>query len=771
MSDAPLKVVRSQQSKAALDLIVECPEHVLTSMEPGVSIVDIFGRHVPIATVKPMGSAGTAALAISADLHSVDPEADAPSYLLTVGQYATWFAPASPRGLVPGTTQSKPPPGAAGIDYLGRDYTAFTAMMRSRVSQIVEDDSAWALDHPADPLTTILEVLAYAGDHLSFRQDAAGTESYLTTARHRLSLRRHARLCDYAVDDGCNARTALVFAVNADGVLPAGLQVVTLQPGETEVILPSDAALAASTAVFETMHAQPVWSALNDLGPALVQSAAYTIAAGAITLTLQGSVSGLVPGQFVVLRQLNAPEGVASAFGAQVLRLLKVEAASGAAGTVLSWHPEDALKSPLTIPPAQAQGTVSLYGNVVLADHGRTVAAAPQPATVPSSGAYTPLVLVQDVVSAAPPPRIAAAFDGTQDLVAASLMVESAKASLNPDPRRAAPCISMSGTRPGMAGVTDTWNARQDLLSSSSTERSFAAALEDGFGGGDRYLNLRFGDGVLGYPPAPGTVFTAATRSADGQSGQVRAGSLVQIIGPAPLVTWVANPLPATPSSGEESEAIRLFATTSFRTNLRGIEPADWDLLGNLDPLVAEIHATLGANKRAPCTVGLTTTATIPDGITFPVASARLMDHAVLGAPPTIVPSADVELEIALIAYCVPGTNIAAARTRLQQRVGTGALPDGSPAFFNPALWPLGRQVRLDELLRAIGGDASVAFTVFDPRLDPRVVFRTVYGGDDTAANVAQGRIAIGTHQRARVGNDNFHPALGSIRIYVGVMS
>jgi hypothetical protein len=453
---------------------------------------------------------------------------------------------------------------------------------------------------------------------------------------------------------------------------------------------------------------------------------------------------------------------------------LKVEEQAGKDGTldtVLSWHPEDALKCPLTVPPAKEVGTVSLYGNVVLADHGRT---SPQtspiplkPDTVPASGEYTPVVAVGDVVSAPPPPRFAAAFDGTQNIVDASLMVESAKASLKPNPREAAPCIAMSGMRPGMAGVTDVWHARQDLLSTSSTGRAFAVSLEDGIGDAKRYLKLRFGQGALGYAPAPDTVFTASVRSGDGQSGRVHANSLFQVIGPNSLITWVTNPLPASPFIEESSEAIRLFAANSFRTNLRGIEPSDWERLGTADPLVTEVHATLDSDDQTPCIVGLITRTTIPGDVTFPVASARLMEYAVLGAPPTIYQHTDVDVAIALIAYCVPGTNIAAARERLQQRVGIGTLPDGSPAFFNPANWPLGRQVRLAELVSALSEDPSVAFVVSDPEIDPRVVFKEVIGDDKTSTNLTQGYITIGTYQRARVGNDGFSPGLGSVRIYV----
>ena len=785
-----LKVIRSQLSAAGLQVFVQCGEDVVAAVTTGTTtgtttIVDMLGRQLrvdrPVVNTLIVGGGGI--VSIWANAPPTDPESDPPSYQLTMGGSSTWFAPASLRALPQDDGESKPPPGAASIDYLGRDYTHFVTMMRSRVAEVVQEDSAWALDHPADPMTTILEVLAYAGDHLSFRQDAAGTKSYLTMARRRLSLRRHGRLRDYAVNDGCNARTVLVFAVNDNGVLPQGLQVVTQQPGQSKVILPPDAPLVASSTIFETMHRQPVSPKLNDLGYAFAPGAAYIMPAGTIALTLHIGGTGLVPGQLIVLSQPDAPAGVSSPFGAQALRLLEVEEKTDpqtkVTTTVLSWHPEDALARPLTVPPAKVAGSVSLYGNVVLADHGQTVSAKVSPDTVRSGRPYRPTVLIEDVVSAAPYPQVAAAFDGKQDLVRASLMVKSAKASLAPQPRAAVPCIAMHGMRPAMTStqgtppqivntVTDDWQARQDLLSAAPTERAFAVSLEDAYGGDERHLHLEFGDGELGYRPAPGTIFKATARTGGGQTGRVRANSLRQVVGTAPLVMSVSNPLAAAPSLEEPSEAIRLFATTAFRTNLRGIEPADWDHLGRADPLVTEVNATYNENGLAPCTVALTTSATTPDDdVAFNVARARLLQYAVLGAQPEIKKGRDVPLDIAVVVYCASGTNIGAARQRLLQAIGTGSLPDGSPAFFNPANWPLGRSVRLDELTAAIEADPWVSFVTVDPGLDTRVVFQTIGRGDDTTSNFKKGYIEIGWNERARVGNDDFQPALGRVGLYV----
>jgi hypothetical protein len=76
----------------------------------------------------------------------------------------------------------------------------------------------WRERHVPDIGITLVEVLAYVGDHLSYFQDAVATEAYLDTARQRTSVRRHARLVDYRMHEGCNAR-AWVF-LETHGQLP-----------------------------------------------------------------------------------------------------------------------------------------------------------------------------------------------------------------------------------------------------------------------------------------------------------------------------------------------------------------------------------------------------------------------------------------------------------------------------------------------------------------------------------------------------------------------
>src|SRR5262249_17480985 len=90
------------------------------------------------------------------------------------------------------------------INYLAKDYASFRRLMLDRMTALMPQ---WRERNPADVGVALIELLAYVADHLSYQQDATATEAYLSTARRRVSVRRHARLVDYFLFDGCNART------------------------------------------------------------------------------------------------------------------------------------------------------------------------------------------------------------------------------------------------------------------------------------------------------------------------------------------------------------------------------------------------------------------------------------------------------------------------------------------------------------------------------------------------------------------------------------
>ncbi len=108
------------------------------------------------------------------------------------------------------------------INYLAKDYASFRQLILDRLALVMPD---WQERHVPDIGIVLVEVLAYVGDYLSYYQDAVGTEAYLGTARQRISVRRHARLVDYEMHEGCNARACnarawICLSTNSDIVEP-----------------------------------------------------------------------------------------------------------------------------------------------------------------------------------------------------------------------------------------------------------------------------------------------------------------------------------------------------------------------------------------------------------------------------------------------------------------------------------------------------------------------------------------------------------------------
>ncbi len=129
------------------------------------------------------------------------------------------------------TAERCPPPEhrPVALNYLAKDYAGFRQLILDRLALLMP---AWRERHVPDIGVALAEVLAYVGDQLSYYQDAVATEAYLDTARLRISVRRHVRLVDYPMHEGCNARAWVAAAVGQDTVLDArDLFFITEAPG------------------------------------------------------------------------------------------------------------------------------------------------------------------------------------------------------------------------------------------------------------------------------------------------------------------------------------------------------------------------------------------------------------------------------------------------------------------------------------------------------------------------------------------------------------
>ena len=118
------------------------------------------------------------------------------------------------------------------INYLAKDFASFRQLIFDRLALVMPD---WRETHIPDIGVMLVDLLAYSGDYLSYYQDAVATEAYLATARQRISVRRHARLVDYIMHEGCNARAWVTIATAIDATLdPAKFFFCTPFPGAPE---------------------------------------------------------------------------------------------------------------------------------------------------------------------------------------------------------------------------------------------------------------------------------------------------------------------------------------------------------------------------------------------------------------------------------------------------------------------------------------------------------------------------------------------------------
>lgn len=476
------------------------------------------------------------------------------------------------------------------INYLAKDYSSFRRLVLDRMSTLMPD---WRERNAADAQVVLVEMMAYVGDHLSYFQDAVAAESYLGTARRRVSVRRHARLLDYFVHDGTNGRTWVTFEITrgggADGkTLPSGTMV--LSRGSTAEIavgaVDLDNVLAEQPIVFETMHHLTLNAVHNSISFYTWSDHDCCLPKGATRATLLDSGLTLTVGDVLIFEEVLSPTtGLAAELDPShrcAIRLKgitkRTDPLDGTVVADIEWDPQDALPFPLCLTALVVGDTgtpivkeISVArGNVALADHGLTLTGEDLiPAEVPDEGNYRPQLQRKNIA-------FRVAYD---DSVARS---KPASAALTQDVRQALPAVTLNDGDEG-------WTARRDLLNSDRFAADFVVETER-----DSTAHLRFGDGVsAGKKPDGGTEFVATYRVGNGRAGNVGAEAIARIVSDLKGFQRVRNPMPAQGGADAETmEEVRQFAPQAFRTQQRAVTEADWAEVAARHPAVQKAAAT-----------------------------------------------------------------------------------------------------------------------------------------------------------------------------------
>lgn len=680
------------------------------------------------------------------------------------------------------------------INYLAKDYGSFRRLLLDRLRRLVPE---WAGRSAADSGVMLAELLAYVGDQLSYQQDAVATEGYLGTARRRISLRRHAALVDYAMHDGCNARTWLQLQVDAAAMtLPqADTRFLTHCVDVDTVVAPGSLALTRALrqkpVVFEPLHDAALYAAHNRMPLYTWGDRRCCLPAGATHATLRGHYPDLLPGMAVLFEELLGPQtgsaGDADPGHRHVVRLTivrhsddngdpRVDPLNGETVTEIFWASEDALPFPLCVSAvtdedrgAELVENVSVArGNLVLADHGHTLDAE-NLGEVPRPHLFS--ATRGDGRCDTPPPRPLppryhprlqrgplTQAGGVWTRIGDAGATRRVRLAFDPDaPAAQALRWDMADVWPQIV-LTDSdgddWRARRSLLDSAATALEFVAEVGD-----DGLARLRFGDDRLGRRPESGTGFTARYRVGNGAAGNVGSDALVHIVTATTGILGVRNPLPARGGIEPESaESVRRRAPEAFRRQERAVTPEDYAEVTERQSGIQNAAATLrwtGAWHTVFVTVdragGQALTPAFDDALEQHVDRYRMAGHDLHFNDPIHVP-----LELALHVCVKRDWFRADVRRGLLDRLGNRVLRDGTRGLFHPDEFSFGDPVYLSRIYaaaHAVPGVDSVQVTAFRRQ-----------HSDDVLA-LEEGRIALGRLEIARLDNDPSFPERGVLKL------
>ncbi|HEV2805969.1 MAG TPA: baseplate J/gp47 family protein [Chthoniobacterales bacterium] len=637
------------------------------------------------------------------------------------------------------------------IDYLAKDYASFRRLMLDRMSAITPD---WRERNAADAHVAAVELLAYVGDQLSYYQDAVATEAYLGTARKRISVRRHARLLDYFMHDGSNARTWLFLEASAHFVVQEKTAFATLGDVTQKTAL-----------VFETMHDVNLWPAHNKIAFHTWSDTECCLPTGATRATLKNKPKlELEAGDLLLLEEIRDPvrgnPADVDPSHRHVVRLTSVlpgtDLVDHAPILDVAWDAADALPFPLCISQVIADPTgpatlaeISVArGNIVLADHGESMQ--PEPlGLVKETEAFRPF-LSRGAIA-----QVGHARDAFDTLV----LDKNARPVPFDSTAPAAEALrwEMRDTLPAVELTDDdlaNWEPLADLLSVDPFARAFVVEIDES----DR-AQLRFGDDILGRKPEGN--FSAVYRVGNGRAGNVGAETIVRALKPISGLASVRNPLPAQGGCDPESmEEVRQYAPQAFRIQERAVTEADWAEVAERNPEVQKAVARFrwtGSWTTIFLTIDRRGGAKVDAEFSREL-RARLERYRIAGYDLEVRAPIFVPLDLALFACARPGYFASEVEKNLLAIFSNRDLPDGRRGFFHPDNFTFGQPVFLSQIYRLAmeqPGVASVTVTRFQR------------WGKEPSGEMDAGFLRPAAIEILRLDNDRNFPENGRVEVEV----
>lgn len=687
------------------------------------------------------------------------------------------------------------------INYLAKDYASFRRLMLDRMAALMP---AWNERSTADLGIALVELLAYVGDHLSYQQDAIATEAYLGTARRRTSVRRHARLVDYRMHDGCNARAWVHVRVSGDTRLKPfdeATQVRTrfltqcpIEPRVDDDQLPR-VLTQYQPDVFEPMSECDLIAAHNEMRFYTWGARECCLPQGATRATLRddpgnrlrlrtgdvlifeerrgprtGHPADADPDRRHVVRLVSVtPEAVVQDQGGVLVRVpggLLTDPLTEQAIVEIAWEAEDALPFPVCISSTsdaahdkQPVDDVSVaLGNIVLADHGLTLLAAEPLGVAPVATIFEVPSRAGDRCEPAEPIPVPPRFNPTlaqRPLTHAAPhdpgVARSAHAAMHWQPHDALPVITLNGE---LDGKFAEWHPQRDLLNSNKAAREFVVETES-----DLTAALRFGDDVNGMRPQSGAAFTAVYRIGNGARGNVGADAIAHVVAANAEIAAVRNPLPARGGAEpERMEDVRQYAPFAFRTQLRAVTAEDYAEVTERNAQIQQAAATFrwtGSWRTAFITADRVGGAAVDEPFEAAL-RAHVEPFRMAGQDVEIDAPRHIPLEVTMVACVQPGYFRSDVKAALLDVFSARILPDGRRGLFHPDNFTFGQPVYLSQLYataQAVEGVASVQITQFERK------------GQPSAQGIEAGKLAFARLEIPQLDNDPSFPERGAFHL------
>jgi hypothetical protein len=640
------------------------------------------------------------------------------------------------------------------IDYLTRDYTGFRRLVLDRMSSLMP---GWQERTPADMGIALVDLISYVGDHLSYRQDAIGTEAYLGTARQRVSVRRHARLLDYPMHDGCNARVWVQVRLK-NSAPPGGVTLPRLAfadsrndngivcdplPGmdsekkvirtrfftnvNQQTVMSIDnfekVAAADYPEIFEPVMDAKLFVEHNEMTFYTWGETECCLPKGAIKAALKGCFSNLKPGDVLIFAEMLSPTKLnrydADPEHRWAVRLTKVRTAedplfinqgNAQMVTEIEWGAGDALPFSFCISTSGRDDITAALGNIILADHGMTILQPEWLGTMPKANPVLTPVAAQsgchsDKTQHQVPPRFnpqlkqgplthAAYLTGMK--LTNNNIVTPASSFFSWDMKQVVPACSLGDN----AGKY--WLPQSDLLVSAACAREFVVEM-----GNDGKAAIRFGDDECGMRPAEGSQFWARYRVGNGTRGNVGAESVTHIVCKEDAAQWIesiSNPLPAT--GGQEPETIddvRDNAPAALSINSRAVTAEDYAQFAAQHPEVqraAAITRWTGSWYTIFLSIdrigGNAVDAEFEERLRDYLEPYRMAGHDLEINGPRLI-----SLQLSMTVYVKPFFYRNDVHTALLEVFSSRIRPDGTPGFFHPDNFSFGDTLHCSRIYAA----------------------------------------------------------------------